>query len=121
MTSTTRNVLYWSPRILGLLYAVFISLFALDVWGTGAGFGAELAAFIVHLLPTFLILAALIVAWSRPQLGGMLFLLPATGFGLFFGWNEPATLLLMALPPTATGLLFIADECVERVAWRPRM
>ncbi len=121
MTSTTRKILYWSPRLLGILYAVFISLFALDVWGTGAGFWPELAAFIVHLLPTFLILAALVIAWDQPRLGGILFLLLATGFGLYFGWNEPVTLLLLALPPTATGLLFIADECVERVAWRPRM
>jgi hypothetical protein len=100
---------------------VFISLFALDVWGTGAGFWAELAGFLVHLLPVYLILAALVIGWRRPRLGGVLFLLLATGFGLFFGWNEPATLLLLALPPTVTGLLFIADDCVERPELRPRL
>lgn len=121
MSTTTRNVLRWTPRLLGLIYAVFISLFALDVWGTGAGFWQELAAFLVHLLPTYLILGALVVAWNQPRLGGVLFLVLATGFGLYFGWNEPATLLLLALPPTVTGLLFIADSCVEQAVWRPRM
>lgn len=119
MTTNFRNVLLWLPRVLGLVYAAFISVFALDAWGTGAGFWAELAGFLIHLIPTYLILAALVIAWGRPRLGGILFLLLATGFGLIFGWNEPVTLLLLALPPTVVGLLFIADECVERVAWRP--
>ena len=51
MSTTYRSLLRWSPRALGAAYAVFISLFALDVWGTGAGFWNELAAFLIHLLP----------------------------------------------------------------------
>ena len=121
MSPTFRNVLCWTPRVLGVIYAAFISLFAFDVWGMGGDFWEELAGFLVHLLPTYFIVAALVIAWHRPWVGGILFLLLATAFGLFFGWNEPATLLLMALPPTFTGLLFMADGCLERVELRPRL
>ena len=38
MNKTVKPVLYWSPRILCILFAIFISLFALDVFGEGDGF-----------------------------------------------------------------------------------
>ena len=79
------ELLRWGPRILAILYAAFVSLFALDAWGTGAGFWEELAAFIVHLMPTYFVLAALVVAWSRPRVGGVLFIILATVFGAIFG------------------------------------
>lgn len=121
MSVTWRNVLHWAPRVLGALYAVFISLFALDVWGTGAGFVDELAAFLVHLLPTYFILAALVVAWRNPWAGGILFIALATAFGLIFGRQETSTLLLLALPPTITGLLFMGDGCLNRAGLQPRV
>lgn len=119
--STNRSLLHWVPRLLGILYVAFISLFAFDVWGMGGNFRQELAAFLVHLLPAYLIAGALIVAWRRPWLGGILFLLLATGFGLFFGRQEVSTLLLMAVIPTIIGLLFLADGCLARAELRPRL
>ncbi|MCL4805613.1 MAG: hypothetical protein KJ046_15025 [Anaerolineae bacterium] len=118
---TTRKILHWAPRVTGVLYAVFISLFALDVWGTGASFWEELAAFLIHLLPVYLILIALFVAWWNSWLGGILFIFLATLFSLLFGWRDPVTLLLLALPPTVTGLLFMADGCISKAELRPRM
>lgn len=117
---TGQSVLRWTPRILGVLYAVFISLFALDVWGTGAGFWEELAGFLVHLMPTYFIAAALVVAWKNPRLGGVLFILMAMAFGIFFFNGGVETLLLVALAPTAIGLLFLCDACVEKPGWQFR-
>lgn len=119
MSTLWRPVLHWTPRVLGALYAVFISLFALDVWGTGAGFMSELIAFLIHLTPVYLIVAALIVAWLYPWVGGILFIALATGFGLFFGRQEASTLLLLALPPTITGLLFMCDGYLNRIGLQP--
>lgn len=116
---TTRTILHWTPRILGILYAAFISIFALDAWGTGAGFWNELAGFLIHLLPTYLIIAALVVAWKNPRLGGILFIVLATAMGLFFGIHDGAQLLLLAAVPTTIGLLFIGDGCIPRAELRP--
>ena len=121
MSTTYRFLLRRSPRALGAAYAVFISLFALDVWGTGAGFWNELAAFLIHLLPVYFILGALVIAWKNPRVGGILFIVLATGFGLAFGRGEIVTLLLMAMVPTAIGLLFIGDGCIDQAELRPRM
>lgn len=119
--SMNRSLLRWVPRLLGVLYAGFISLFAFDVWGMGGSFWDQLAGFLIHLLPTYFIVAALIIAWHRPWIGGILFLVLATGFGLFFGWQEVTTLLLTAVAPTIIGLLFLADGCVARTELQPRM
>lgn len=115
------ELLRWGPRVFASLYAVFVSLFALDAWGTSAGFWEELAAFIVHLMPAYCVLAALVIAWSRPRLGGVLFIMLATVFGVVFGRGDAAMLLLMALPPTAIGLLFLCDGCLESPALQPRV
>lgn len=121
MSTTYRNVLRWTPRVLGVLYALFISLFAYDAWGTGAGFWEELAAFVVHLMPTYFVLVALVVAWHQPRMGGILFIILATVFGVIFGRGDPALLLLMALVPTAIGLLFVCDGCIEGTELQPRI
>lgn len=121
MSASSREFLRWSPRVIAIVYAVFISLFSLDAWGTGAGFWEELAAFIVHLMPTYFVLAALVIAWHRPRVGGVLFIILATVFGVVFGRGEPATLLLMALAPTAIGLLLLCDACVDQSELQPRV
>ena len=115
------ELLRWGPRLLAIVYAAFVSLFALDAWGTGAGFWEELAAFIVHLMPTYFILAALVIAWRRPRVGGVLFIILATVFGAVFGRGDPTTLLLMVLAPTAIGLLFMCDGCLDKPELQPRI
>ena len=47
-------VLYWAPRILSIIFAGFISLFALDVFNEGHSFWETLLALAVHLIPTAL-------------------------------------------------------------------
>ena len=121
MSTTYRSLLRWAPRALGGAYALFISVFALDAWGTGAGFWNELAGFLIHLLPTYFILGALVIAWKNPWLGGMLFMVLATAFGLVFAEGEVPTLLLVAMVPTAIGLLFIGDGCINQGQLRLRL
>lgn len=120
MSMTGHTVLHWTPRILGILYAGLVSLFALDAWGTEAGFWRELAGFLVHLLPTYFILAALLIAWVRPRAGGLLFILLAVAMGFFFGWDNATTVLIVVFLPMVLGLLFIAAGSMMPGKLRPR-
>lgn len=104
--STSVTLLRWLPRLLAIVYALFLSLFAFDAW-EGVGFWEGLAAFIVHLLPVYFVLFALVVAWGRPRAGGVLFLVLAVVFTVFYGWREPAVLALMAGPLVVIGLLLL--------------
>jgi hypothetical protein len=103
-----KRILYWAPRVLALLAALFVGLFALDVFSEGHPLGEAIVGFIIHLTPTWLILAALIIAWRWERLGGAAFLALAAGFLFWFGlnWN---VVLILALPAAVIGLLFLAD------------
>ena len=77
-------MLFWAPRILAILYIVFISLFALDVFGEDYGFLVTIWALFMHLIPSFILLAGLLIAWKKPFAGGIFFLLLAILFTVFF-------------------------------------
>lgn len=106
MNALSKRLLYWSPRVLCLLFAAFISLFALDVFEGGFQGWRTLAALGMHLIPTALLLAVLALAWRWEWVGGVAF----AALGLFyiawswgrFGWVAPVViggvpLLLAAL------------------------
>ena len=59
MNPTVNKLLFWSPRVLGILIAIFVSLFALDVFAEGSSSWEIVVALAMHLIPTFVILIAL--------------------------------------------------------------
>mgnify|MGYP001311632667 CR=1 FL=1 len=65
-------------------------------------------ALLIHLVPTYLVVGALILAWKRPVIGGLAFI----GYALFFiyimrnNFNIMA-FLIMILPILTIGSLFI--------------
>lgn len=100
-----RLLLFWTPRVLTILFALFISIFALDVFGEGQGFFGTIIALLMHLIPTALILLFLVLAWRREWLGAVAytalsFLYVATFWGRVH-WSAYAAisgpLLLIAL------------------------
>jgi len=74
MNNTTGKWLFWTPRAICILFAVFTSLFALDVFTEHSGFWTILLALLIHLIPTYIIVAVLVVSWRREAIGGYLFI-----------------------------------------------
>lgn len=102
----------WTPRIGMMVFAFFISLFALDIFGQGYSLWETIVGLTMHLIPTFALLAVLAVAWRWPLVGGITTLLAAGVFLLRFGANwggEWTTYLLILGPPIMIGLMFLAD------------
>lgn len=73
MTALGRCALFWTPRLLSILYIAFLSIFALDVFGEEHGFWRILLALAIHLIPSLLLLAVLILAWRWEWIGATLF------------------------------------------------
>ena len=80
MKNVWMRVLYWAPRILSILFAVFISIFALDVFAEGYSFWETLLALTMHLVPTALIVLILVLAWRWEWVGALGFL----GLGIWY-------------------------------------
>lgn len=73
MTKSNRGVLFWAPRILTILFALFMSVFALDVFAETKGFLQTLTALVLHLMPTFLVVVLLVLAWRWELVGVIAF------------------------------------------------
>ncbi len=69
------KIIFWLPRLLTLLFAIFISLFALDVFSGESTFREAIVGFIIHLIPTFVILLILYLAWRHEWIGSVFFAL----------------------------------------------
>jgi len=112
MTSSVRKLLLWSPRILGILVALFLGVFALDAFGEGQGFVEALPAFLIHAAPAFLLLLAVAVAWRWEWVGGVVFIALAALYTVTT-LQRVDWILAIAGPLFVVGSLFL-------VSWRHR-
>lgn len=111
-----KRIMHWLPRVLGITYAVFLSLFAFDVFNEGYGMAEAILALLIHLVPTYFVVACLLVAWWRSRLGGILFLALNLTYGMIFTRGELTGLLIIAAPLALIGLLFFWAGSMNRKA-----
>ena len=115
MSPTGPRWLYWTPRVLAILFAVFISLFALDVFGEHYPPGQLLVALGMHLLPTAVVLVVLAIAWRWELIGALAYV----GLGAFYiAWSRGrvdwTACLAIAGPPFVVGVLFLSSWLTRR-------
>ncbi len=110
MNAPSGRMLFWLPRALAVLFTLFVSLFALDVFGEGYDFWTTIGALLIHLFPTGLLLVALAVAWRWEQVGGLLFIgLGALYLAMSWGGLHWSVCLVMSGIPSLVGILFLVD------------
>lgn len=81
------TLIFWIPRTICILFACFISLFALDVFAEYYSFWETVLAFLMHMIPTAMVVLVLVVAWRWEWVGGVLF--AALGFlYIFAAWGR---------------------------------
>lgn len=94
------QILLWTPRILGILFALFVSLFAFDVFGMGYSFWNAALALFVHLVPIFLLLIGLAIAWHWEWVGAVVFPGFSVWYLMTFGGAVPLVCLSLDGRPT---------------------
>ena len=99
----------WIPKILALVFIVFLSLFALDVFLIEATFFQKLLGLLVHLIPSFILIIALTISWEKPIIGGIIFMVLAVVFSIFFGIYpiDLSKFLIIPFPLILIGILFV--------------
>jgi hypothetical protein len=100
--------LYWTPRVLCLLFVLLLGSFAFDVFTQDRGAAGSMPALLVHLVPTAAVLLALLVSWNHEWMGGLLFLALAAGFA-FFAQGRMGWILAISGPMVLVGVLFLVD------------
>ncbi len=117
-------IIHWLPRILCIVAILFISMFALDSFEPGLSIWQQLAAFAIHLVPSFLLLTILLIAWKWEYIGGIVFLAIGLGFTPFIYshnyamnhsvWKSLLVILLITFPFMVTGALFILSNFLTK-------
>ena len=99
---------------MGILFAGFISIFALDVFAEYS-FPEVLVALFMHMVPTFLVIGALLIAWKWEYVGGGIYI----ALGLFYigmvGRRifDVIAMLIIAGPVILMGVLFILNKVLK--------
>ena len=114
---TFTKVFSWTARILCILAILFVSLFALDSFSSERTFWQNTAAFLMHLIPSFVLIAILIIAWKWEKAGGIILTIIGLAFSIFlfiFNYNKNHSVatslliaLMLAIPFVLAGILFI--------------
>ena len=104
------KLIQWLPRAIVILYIAFISLLSLDVFEEYA-FPEVLIALFIHLIPAFILIALLVLAWKKPKIGGICFILLAIIFTFFFHtYQDTMTFFILSGMPFLAGLFFLMDK-----------
>jgi hypothetical protein len=114
---------HWIPRIICILAILFVSLFSLDAFEPGMPLWQQIGGFFMHMIPDFLLMIFLAVAWKRELIGGIMFVIIALGLlPLVFMmnyqmnhsvWMSISVVLLINLPFVVVGILFILSHFIK--------
>jgi hypothetical protein len=118
--STADKVIQWSPRVICILAILFVSIFAFDVFSPTLTVWQQILALLMQLIPSFILLGILIVAWKWEKIGGIIL----TILGIIFSvgvfminykrlHSIPKSLGIVAiicLPFIIAGVLFIVSH-----------
>jgi hypothetical protein len=108
MKGPVNRLLFWSPRVLCITFALFVSLFALDVFSEGLGVMKTLLALSIHLIPTAFIVVVLAVSWRWEWVGGILFVAIAILY-MIGARHHPSWVVLISGPLFLVGALFLLN------------
>lgn len=117
---TSLKILYWLPRGICIAAILFVSLFALDAFEPGLSLLQQIKDFLIHLIPSFVLLAVLLIAWKREMLGGIVFCIIGLGLSPFVFmlnyrmnhsvWVSLSVIAVITLPFVFVGVLFIVGH-----------
>ena len=114
------DLLHWAPRILCIIAILFISLFALDAFDPKLTIWQQIGAFLMHMIPSFVLTVLLIIAWKREYIGGIIFTAIGAVFTpIIFMHNykmnqsiemSMTIVIMITVPFIIVGILFIANH-----------
>jgi len=112
-----KDVFFWIPRILCIIAILFVSMFSLDAFSPELPVEQQIGTFLIHLIPSMVLLIMLLVAWKWELAGGLLFMISSLIISplLFlrnYDMNQSVAkslvvILLITIPFLVVGILFI--------------
>ncbi|MEI6886003.1 MAG: hypothetical protein WCO02_16030 [Bacteroidota bacterium] len=117
---------HWAPRVLGILAILFVSMFSLDVFQAGMPLKDIILGWLMHMIPSFVLIIVLIIAWKWEKIGGIIFLSIGLAFSPFIFWGNYVNnhsiwislviILTITFPFVVIGFLFLMSDHTKRQA-----
>ena len=73
--SRVNRFVYWAPRVLSILFLLFLAMFSLDIFDAGYDFWGTVLGLFMHNIPVLILLIVLIISWKYEIVGGIVFIL----------------------------------------------
>jgi hypothetical protein len=120
----SKTIFHWLPRIICILAILFISMFAADAFEPGLTIWQQLGAFLMHLIPSFILLVILILAWYKEFAGGIIFIIIGLVLTPFIFnhnykmnesvWMSLGIIMTITVPFILVGTLFIVSHKLKK-------
>ena len=123
MEKKINKFIYWTPRILSIIFICFLALFSLDVISPELSFWQIVVGLFMHNIPVFILLIVLLISWKHEIVGGVVFILAGTLYVVMmlmnilrnsFEWYMASWILTIAGPAFLIGILFIINWLKKR-------
>lgn len=110
--------IYWSPRILAILFILFLAMFSLDIFDGNYGFWGTVLGLFMHNIPALVLAVLVTVAWKREIVGaiafgagGLLYIgtILLAGIRNQFEWYMLSWCLIIAGPAFLVAFLFFIN------------
>ncbi len=75
MKKKVNKFLYWTPRIISIMFILFLMLFSLDMFELNLGFWGTVLGLLIHNIPALILAVVLLISWKREWIGGVVFTL----------------------------------------------
>lgn len=110
MKRRTKHILFWLPRILCILFAIFLGLFTFDIFNEGYGVKDTILALLIHLIPVVTVIAVLVLAWRQESIGALLFPAMALAYPVLIqGRQHWSAYPAISGPLVLVGVLFMLN------------
>jgi len=116
------KIIVWMPRIMSVLFALFLAMFSLDVFEPEKSAQEIATGLLVHNAPVLFLAAVVALSWRRELVGGITFI-TAGIFYIFMvmagslksgvEWYMASRFLIISGPAFLIGALYL-------LAWRQR-
>ncbi len=103
----SRSIICWTPRILTLCFALYLGLFAVDVFNEKLSLRQTATALAIHLIPTAIVLLVMAIAWRWEWVGALIFAAAAVIYSMQVLPMHPAWAAAIALPLLVIAALYL--------------
>lgn len=118
MKKRVGKFVYWAPRILSIIFILFLALFSLDVFDMNLGFWGTVGGLFIHNIPSIILGIIVWISWKREIVGGIAFILAGlayianiliTAIKTGFEWYILSYSMIIAGPAFLVGILFLIN------------